>query len=267
MAMSEAVLYQQQERVVTLTLNRPETRNALDPAVFEGLEKACRRVNEDESVSCVILTGAGQSFCAGGNVKGMRERTSATADSPAQKRRQYLHGIQRIPLALYNIEVPIIAAVNGYAVGAGCDIAMMCDLRVVADNAQFAENFIRLGVISGDGGSWFLPRVVGFSRACEMSYTGEFVKADKAEKWGMANSVVPAGRLMEEAMVLASKIASQAPVSLRLCKKLLRDGQQLALSAHLEMAAGMQAAAQHTEDHREALAAMFQKRKPVFLGK
>jgi len=265
--MAESVLYQQTGGVVVLTLNEPETRNAISPAVVDGIVAACDRVNKDTGVSCVIITGAGEGFSSGGNVKEMRDRTGLFGNSPAEVRRGYQHGIQRIPMALSAIEVPTIAAVNGHAVGAGCDLAMMCDMRIAADNAQFAESFLRVGLVSGDGGAWFLPRVVGLSRAYEMTFTAEFVKADKAEKWGLVSYVVPKDKLMDEAMAMAQKIAAQPPISLRLCKKILRESQFMPLSASLEMAAGMQAQVQATEDQREAVMAMFEKRAPQFKGK
>lgn len=264
--MSDDVLYAQEGGVVTLTLNQPETRNAISPAIVEALVSHCDRINRDMSVGCVILTGAGKSFSSGGNVKEMHERTGLFAGSPAEIRRAYQHGIQRIPTAMYDLEVPAIAAVNGYAVGAGCDLSLMCDIRIAADNAEFAESFLRMGLVSGDGGAWFLSRLVGPSRAAEMTFTGDFIKADEAVRLGIASRVVPLAGLMDAARELATRIAAQPPHSLRLCKKLLREATQIGLPAHLEMVAGMQALVQHTDDQREAVAAFFEKRRPVYRG-
>lgn len=264
--MSDAVLYQQDGRVVTLTLNEPETRNAISPAIIKGLVAACDRINHDPSVSCVIITGAGKSFSSGGNVKEMAQKTGMFGGIPAEVRVHYQHGIQQIPMALNAIEVPTIAAVNGHSIGAGCDLAMMCDMRIITTETEFAESFLRVGLVSGDGGAWFLPKVVGLSRAYEMTFTCDLVKADKAMSWGMASSCVAPDKLMEEATALAKRIASQPPVSLRLCKKILRESQTLSLTASLEMAAGMQALVQHTADQHEAVTAFLEKRKPVFKG-
>ena len=264
--MSEPVLYAQDGGVVTLTLNEPETRNAMSLAIVEALVAACARVNADMTVGCVVVTGAGQGFSSGGNVKEMRDRTGLFGGSPAEIRRGYLHGIQRVPLALYDLETPVIAAVNGAAVGAGCDLALMCDIRIAADDAAFAESFMRVGLVSGDGGAWFLPRVVGLSRAYEMTFTGDFIDAARAVGMGLASRLVPAARLMEEAMALAGRIAAQPPHSLRMCKKLLRDAMGLSLPASLEMAAGMQALVQHTTDQHEAVMALFEKRPARFTG-
>lgn len=264
--MSDSVRYEQDGRVVTLTLNEPKTRNALSPAIVDALVAHCARINADMSVSCVIVTGAGESFSSGGNVKEMRDRVGMFGGTPAEIRRGYQHGIQKIPMAMYELEVPAIAAVNGHAIGAGCDLSLMCDIRIAADDAQFAESFMRVGLVSGDGGAWFLPRVVGLSRAYEMTFTGDFIKADQALAWGLASHVVPRAALMEEAMAMARRIAAQPPHSVRLCKRLVRDSGAINLRTHLEMASSMQAIAQHTADQHEAVTALLDKRKPAFKG-
>ena len=265
--MSEPVLYEQRGRIVLLTLNKAGARNPIDPDVVDAIEAAVKRINGDTSVSCMILTGAGDAFCAGGNVKEMAERKGMFGGSPAEMRRGYAHGIQRVPLALYALEVPSIAAVNGPAVGAGCDLAMMCDLRVAAEEASFAESFLRVGLVSGDGGAWFLPRVLGITRAYEMAFTGDVVSAAKAEAWGAVTKVVAKAQLLDEAFALAGRIVRHPPQSLRLMKRLVRDGHESTLPQNLELAALMQAAAQHTEDQQEAIAAFLGKRDPVFKGK
>ena len=264
--MSESVFYEQDGGVVTLTLNEPETRNALSPSIVDALVGHCQRINQDMSVSCVIVTGAGESFSSGGNVKEMRDRTGLFGGIPAEIRRGYHHGIQKIPMAMYELEVPAIAAVNGFAVGAGCDLSLMCDIRIAADDAQFAESFMRVGLVSGDGGAWFLPRVVGLSRAYEMTFTGNFIKAEQALSWGLASHVVPKAELMDAARKMARQIASNPPHSIRMCKKLVRDSGAINLGTHLEMAASMQALVQHTADQYEAVTAFLEKRKPVFRG-
>ena len=167
--MSDAVLYQQEGGVVTLTLNEPETRNAISAAIVDALVGYVEKINADLTVGCVILTGAGEGFSSGGNVKNMKDRAGLFAGSPAEIRRGYHSGIQRIPMALYGLEAPSIAAVNGAAVGAGCDLSTMCDIRVAGRSAKFAESFLRVGLVSGDGGAWFLPKAVGMSKAYEMT--------------------------------------------------------------------------------------------------
>ncbi|MCC6008975.1 MAG: crotonase/enoyl-CoA hydratase family protein [Rhodobacteraceae bacterium] len=265
--MSDSVLYEQTGGVVTLTLNEPETLNAVSDGIIAGLVDAATRINADLSVGCVIVTGAGRAFSSGGNVKQMRDRQGLFAGNPAQIRRAYLHGIQRIPLALYDIEAPTIAAVNGHAVGAGCDISLMCDIRIASDAAVFAESFLRVGLVSGDGGAWFLPRIVGMSRACEMTFTGDFIDAATAAGYGLVSRVVAPEVLMDEVMALASRIAAQPPHSLRMTKRLMRESQRVELDTALELASAMQAIVQHTDDQQEAVNALLEKRPPRFDGR
>jgi enoyl-CoA hydratase/carnithine racemase len=197
----------------------------------------------------------------------MRDREGMFGGSPAEIRDGYRNGIQRIPLALWNVEVPAIAAVNGPAIGAGCDLACMCDLRIAAENARFAESFVKVGIIPGDGGAWLLPRTVGLARACEMAFTGEAIDARTALDWGLVSRVVPADQLLDAARELASRIAVNPPQVLRMTKKLIREGMQQSLPSLLELSAAMQALAHHTEDHQEAVGAMLDKRTPDFRGR
>jgi len=264
--MNESVLYEQSGGIVTLTLNEPDTLNAVSEGIVAGLVAAAERINGDLSVGCVIVTGAGRAFSSGGNVRQMRDRTGLFAGNPAEIRRAYLHGIQRIPLALYNIEAPTIAAVNGHAVGAGCDISLMCDIRIASEEAIFAESFLRVGLVSGDGGAWFLPRIVGMSRACEMTFTGDFIDAATAAGYGLVSRVVPADALMQDAVALATRIAAQPPHALRMTKRLLRESQRVELDTALELASAMQAIVQHTDDQSEAVNALLEKRPPQFRG-
>lgn len=265
--MNEAVRYEQDGGVVTLTLNEPATRNAISPAIVDALVDCTQRINADLSVGCVILTGAGEGFSSGGNVKQMKERAGLFAGSPAEIRRGYHQGIQRIPLAMYALEAPSIAAVNGAAVGAGCDLATMCDIRIAARSATFAESFLRVGLVSGDGGAWYLPRAVGMSKACEMTFTGDFIEAEEAARIGLVSRVVDDARLMEEARALAARIAAQPVHSLRLTKRLLRDSQRVELPVALELASSLQALVQHTHDQHEAVVAFTERRKPKFEGR
>ncbi len=262
--MSDAVRYEQQGHIVTLTLNRPDSRNALDEDVVEALVAACDRMNRDLTVRCAILTAAGKAFCAGGNVKDMHTGKGLFDGNSAKARRNYRYGIQRIPMAFHELEVPVIAAVNGPAIGAGCDLAMMCDIRIAAEEAVFAESFVKLGLISGDGGSWYLPRAVGTSRAYEMTLTGDQVKGERAVQWGLVSALYPADRLMAEARAIADKIAANPPHSVRLNKRLMRESEGMTLAQTLQLAASLQGIVQHTDDFHEAVAAFIEKRKPTF---
>lgn len=260
--MSTFLLYEQSGAVVTLTMNAPESRNALtgNNAPQEFVD-ACARISEDTSVRAVVLTGAGPVFSSGGNLKHMKELFDET---PSTIRNWYRQGIQRLSTALYNLEVPTIAAVNGAAIGAGCDLTCMCDIRIAANTASFAESFVRVGLIPGDGGAWLLPRVVGMSKAMEMSFTGDSLSATEALACGLVSKVVPDDRLMDEARALAGRIAKNPGTGLRMTKRLLREGQHVRLESLLEMSAGFQAIAHKTPHHVEAVNAFIEKRTPNF---
>lgn len=252
--MNGFVKYEQDGAVVTLTLNNPDERNALSTQEqWDAIVDACVRVRHDASVRCVILTGAGSAFCAGGNVKQMKERSGLAAGSGTAIRDRYRNGIQRIPLALYDLEVPTIAAVNGPAIGAGCDLACMCDIRIASETAKFAESFVKLGIIPGDGGAWLLPRTVGMSRAAELTFTGDTIDAAQALAYGLVSRVVAPAQLLDEARALAARIAANPGPALRMSKRLLREGQHVRLDTLLEMSAAFQALAHQTPEHGAAI--------------
>ncbi|MED5359292.1 MAG: enoyl-CoA hydratase-related protein, partial [Pseudomonadota bacterium] len=211
----------------------------------------CARINQDYDVRCVILTGAGRAFSAGGNVKAMQERNRKGQPPSVVIRDWYKNGIQRIPTAFYNLEVPTIAAVNGAATGAGCDLTCMADIRIASTYARFAETFVKIGISPGDGGAYFLPRVISNSNAAEMVFTGELINADKALEIGLVSKVVEPKDLMKEAKALAERIVDNPPHALRLSKKLLRESSNSNMDQLLELSAVYNAMLQHTEDHRD----------------
>ena len=267
--MSDPVLYAiDDEGIVTLTLNRPELRNPIsDPEMIAALVAALDRLDGDANARVAILTGAGPGFSSGGNINEMKPgSTSLNAGAPAATRINYKRGIQRLPLAFAALEVPVIAAVNGAAMGAGCDLACMCDLRIAAESARFAESFVKLGLIAGDGGAWLLPRVVGWSKAAEMALTGDMIDAREALACGLVSQVVPDAELLDAARALARRIAANPRHAVRMTRRLLWEGRRADLGSLLEMAAAMQAAAHTTADHAEAVDAFLGKRKPAFKG-
>ncbi|NLE78393.1 MAG: crotonase/enoyl-CoA hydratase family protein [Rhodococcus sp.] len=266
--MNDAVLTERDGDVVIWTLNRPDTRNPIsEPDVIEALEDAVAAANADGSVRAAIITGAGTAFSSGGNVKHMRDREGMFGGAPAELRQGYRHGIQRIPRALYHCEVPTIAAVNGPAIGAGCDLTLMCDMRIASTNATFAESFVKVGIIPGDGGAWLLPRAIGQARASEMAFTGEAIDAATALEWGLVSRLTEPDELLPAALDLANRVAANPPHVLRMTKKLMREGQHQSLESLLELSAAMQALAHHTEDHHEAVGAMLDRRPPKFTGR
>lgn len=266
-AENDVLLVECDGHVETWTMNLPEIRNPISaPEIVEALVDNVARVNLDHDVRAVVLTGAGPAFSAGGNVKDMVNRSGMFGGSPYELRDGYRNGIQRIPRALYHCQVPVIAAVNGPAVGAGCDLTLMCDLRVASERAWFAESFVSLGIIPGDGGAWLLTKAIGPARAAEMALTGDRVTADTALEWGLVNEVVAPDELLDAAKKLAGRVAKNPPHSVRMAKKLLRESQHQSLESLLELSAAMQALAHHTDDHREALAAFTEKRKGEYTG-
>jgi enoyl-CoA hydratase/carnithine racemase len=264
--MPDFLIYEQEGAVVTLTMNQPERRNPLtgNTAVAELLQ-AIDRIDGDRGVRCVILTANGPSFSAGGDIREMkRQATPEVAEMDI--RQEYRRGIQRLPLALFNLEVPVIAAINGHAIGAGLDLACMCDIRIASEKAKFAESFVKLGIIPGDGGAWLLPRTIGLARAAELAFTGDTIDAQQALAWNLVSQVVPHEQLLESARGLASRIAANPAHSLRLTKRLMREALHSRLDSALELSSVFQAVAHKTADHREAVDAFLEKRPPRFTG-
>ena len=248
--------------VATLTLNRPGARNALDLAMRQEMLAALDEVEADDSVRVLILTGAGEHFCAGGDVKSMRERRQTAAEG--RRRVQMLNTmVQR----LVDFPRPTIAMVDGYAVGAGTNLALCCDLVIASDRAKFGELFNKIGLAPDGGGTWFLPRLIGLARAKELIFTGDLFDAAEAARMGLVNRVVPAAELRAVTRALAEKIAAGPPAVQRMAKHMLNRAATSDLPAALDLEAYSQGLAIAGEDHQEGLAAFFDKRAPKFTGR
>lgn len=259
---------ERRDAVEIWTLDRAERLNALpDLADGEAFAAACEAVNADQTVRCVVLTGAGRAFSAGGDLKAMRDRRDLFEGSGAEIRERYRRVVHRIVRSLYGLEVPLVTAVNGPAMGLGCDIAGLGDIRIASEAASFGVPFLKLGILPGDGGAWLMPRNVGYARAAEMLFTSRVLDAKTALDWGLVSRVVPAERLMDEALAVADEIAAQAPHALRMTKALLRQGRDGTFDQILEMTAAMQALAHLTDDHAEGAAAALEKRRGDFKGR
>ncbi|HUG47215.1 MAG TPA: enoyl-CoA hydratase-related protein [Candidatus Limnocylindria bacterium] len=258
--MAETVLRESSGGVLTVTLNRPEALNSFNVAMKEELLAALREAARDRLVRAVILTGAGRAFSAGQDLK---ERLAGDAsDLGTELRARY----NPLILAMRRLEKPIIGAINGVAAGAGCSVALACDVRLASDQASFIEVFGRVGLVPDTGSSWLLPRLVGYARAAEMIFTTEPVDAATAERIGLVNRVVPADRLLEEAQALAARLASAAPLALALAKRALNRALESTLEEALEYEAQLQAVAGRSADHREGVAAFGEKRAPEWKG-
>ncbi len=254
-------------RTALLAFDRHDVRNALTGTnIVDDLLAVIGWINRVRTISVLILTGNGTAFSAGGNVRDMRDRAGDFEGSAPDVEHAYRHGIQRMPRAMHDIEVPVIAAVNGPAIGAGCDLACMCDLRIGGRSARFAESFVNLGIIPGDGGAWFLSRAVGMQRAAELTLTGRTVESSEAQALGLLLEVVPDDRLRDRALTLAKTLAAKPPVALRYAKRLLRMAGSVSLDRFLDACAVYQGVAHQTADHREALAAFFEQRPGTYRG-
>jgi enoyl-CoA hydratase/carnithine racemase len=241
------------EGVLTLTLNSPSDGNALNVAMTEALSGELEDINDRRDVHCLLLRSSSRHFCTGGNVKDMQSGSDLMSGSVEAVRDRLLRSLHRIPRALSNLEVPSVCAVNGAAIGAGCDLALMCDIRVASPKAVFAESFLRLGLVSGIGGSWFLSRIVGRAKALELTLTNEFIDAQAALRLGIVSKVAPEDELDVEARSLAKRIAQNPPTALRMAKRLVREAADASLSTTLDMAASMQAILLCGHEHKEAV--------------
>jgi 2-(1,2-epoxy-1,2-dihydrophenyl)acetyl-CoA isomerase len=266
--MGEFLDVERRGKVAILRMNKPESMNAIGTHEdCDDIVDTLEAINNDRSISAIILTGTGKAFSAGGNLKGMQNRTGiGVLDQPDSTRANYRRGVQRVTRAFMDIEVPAIAAVNGHAIGLGCDLACLCDIRIAAQSALFACSFIKVGIVPGDGGAWSLQRVVGYSKAAELFFTGDRFDADAAKEMGLVSDVVPDDTLIDAAMAIADRIVCNPPRALRLTKRLLREAQNSRMSDILELSAAYQAIVHETEDNREAINAFVEKRPPIFTG-
>lgn len=249
-----------------LTLDRPSARNAYSEAMVESLVSVLDVLEHDPEVRCVVLTGAGSAFSAGGDLKRMRDREGMFEGDPIHLKRGYERHIQRVPRRFAHFDKPVVAAVNGPAIGAGLDLACMADIRLASEAARFGSTFVKVGLVPGDGGAYLLPRTVGLSRALEMMLTGRIIDAAEAERIGLVNGVFSADQLIDEALKLATTIAQNAPLAVQLTKRATYRSLEADLEAALELASSYQGMIQHTADHAEAVDALLERRSPRFEG-
>jgi len=246
-------------RVALLTLNRHDVRNALTgTALVDDIVAVAEWVNLSDDVSVLVITGEGSAFSAGGNVKDMANRGGDFAGDVAEVAERYRRGIQRMPLALQAVEVPIIAAVNGPAIGAGFDLANMADMRIASTRAKFGETFLNLGIIPGDGGAWFMQRQIGYQRAFELTLSGRIIDADEALALGIVLEIAEPDRLLEAALVHAKRIAAQPPKATRLTKRLMKMAPDMQLKAFLDVCATFQGMCHNEPEHLEAVNRMLE---------
>ncbi|MGB9671937.1 MAG: enoyl-CoA hydratase/isomerase family protein [Candidatus Norongarragalinales archaeon] len=255
------IIYEKSEGIATITLNRPEALNAFSKEVIEEVLNAIEDVKADENVRVVILTGAGEkAFSAGADIKAMKGMNALKA------RELSLMG-EKLCLALENLEKPVIAAINGYALGGGLEVAMACDIRIASENARMGQTEINIGLIPGWGGTQRLTRLVGATKAKELIFTGKMIDAKTAEQIGLVNMVIPQSNFRETVRQFALELAQKAPVALKIAKALINKGAETSLDVALALEREGFGVVASTEDLQEGVSAFTEKRKPMFKGK
>jgi enoyl-CoA hydratase len=255
------ILYEKSEAIATITLNRPEVLNVFNKEVVEEALQALEDAKNDENIHVVVLTGAGEkAFSAGADIKSM-------VGMNALKARELSLMGERLCLALENLEKPVVAALNGYAVGGGLEVAMACDLRIASENARVGQTEINFGLIPGWGGTQRLTRMVGRTKAKELVFTGRMIDAKTAEQLGIVNMVVPADKFKEAVRQFAADLATKAPVAIKVAKALINKGEDIGLDSALALEREGFGVVASTEDLQEGVQAFTEKRKPSFKGK
>lgn len=263
---SKNILLELSDYTLWITLNRPESSNAYSEEMISEFVRVLDSVNKCKEMRVVVITGAGKHFCAGGDLKSMQTKSGMFAGEANELRIRYQEGIQQISVAIESISKPIIAMINGAAIGAGLDLACMCDIRLCAENAVFAESFTKLGLVPGDGGSFFLQRVVGYAKAMEMSLTAETYTSSEALAMGLVSKVVPQDQLRELTTKWAQTIASRAPIATELTKKAIKSAYHSDVIQNLDLVASFQAICQRSNDHFRAINSFLNKTHPTFEG-
>ena len=257
------LLYEVKDKIATITLNRPDKLNAFTGPMIDAWAKALAEAQADDDVNVVVVTGAGRAFCAGGDVARMRE----TKPTPLENKNQLWENIHRVPRTLEAMDKPVIAMVNGLAVGAGMGMCLMCDVRIASDEARFSTGYVRVGLVPGDGDTYFLPRLVGAAKALELLWTADFVDAQEALRLGIVNRVVPAGDLAQQTRAFAEQLAGGPQIPIRMIKRLVYQSLRLDLRTHLDLVSSHMAVVRETADHAEGVAAFKEKRAPKFQGR
>lgn len=249
--------------VATILLNRPEKKNAFTLEMIDRWAAALRECQADEDVRAVVLRGQGDSFCAGIDLRTLHDFGTA----PLQRKSLLHERVQHVPRAVEVLEKPLIACVSGPAVGAGMDMALMCDMRVAGRSAQFCESYIRVGLVPGAGGMYYLPRLVGLHKALDLFLTGDFIDAEEARRIGIVDRLYEDDELLDRTYDLAQRIAAGPPVAVKVIKRALYQCAECDLRTALDLASSHMAVVQSTEDSKEALAAFRERRPPHYVGR
>lgn len=261
------LLTSQEGHSLTLTLNRPAARNAYSEEMIELLCEALDVAELDRSVRSVVITGAGRCFSAGGDLKLMRDKEGMFEGDALALRARYMQNIHRVPRRIARFSKPLIAAINGPAIGAGLDLTLMCDLRLASTEARFGSTFVKVGLIPGDGGAYYLTRAIGLAQALELTLTGRLIDTVEATRIGLISRAVEPDELMRSAYALADELNANAPLAVQLTKSAAYQSLNVGPEAALQLAASLQGVAQNTADHLEGVNAILEKRSPQFEGR
>ncbi len=260
--MSE-LLYEVKDKIATITLNRPDKLNAFTSGMIDGWQKALGEAQADDHVNVVIVTGAGRAFCSGGDVGRMRDGEPSALDG----KNGLWEGVHRVPKQLEQMDKPVIAMVNGLAVGAGMGMSVMCDVRIAAESARFSTGYVKVGLVPGDGDTFFLPRLIGAAKALELLWTADFIEAPEALRLGIIQRMVPDAQLKDVTYALARQIADGPQIPIRMIKRLVYQSLKLDLRTHLDLVSSHMGLVRQTADHAEGVAAFKEKRSPKFQGR
>jgi enoyl-CoA hydratase/carnithine racemase len=260
--MGSTIITNFENNILTITLNRPDKKNAFNKEMIDEWVQALEEGRDNDDVNVIVVTGAGNAFCAGGDVDGMKQD-----QTPLDNKNKLWKNIHRVPLTLQRIDKPVIAAINGPAVGAGLDMALMCDIRTIVSASKVSEGYVKVGLVPGDGGAYFLPRIVGEAKAYELLWTGKFISSEEALEFGLVNHVYDSEEFMEKTMKLAQQIADGPQVAIRMTKRAVRYSRNMELEQSLDLISSHYAIIKETADHKEGVQAFKEKRKANFIGR